>query len=293
MSGNAVKLMQPHNAFGSLDVEGLVLEMGDYVRRKAGLFPGPETYQACQFSLPRFHRLDITRSYRHASVQEKQEYIRYVAGSAKSRHGAAKLFGSETAYFGMRSRRWSFKVYDKLAELLKHTPDGQKGWGSADMGDIRAWSECVSRFELCLRGPELETLTGYDLYSQEDLRSLWKAYYDKIQFNENAAMDKTQEIDTYGLPGRLVAVMALWRSGKDIRSVFPKNTFYRYRRQILAASGVDIAMPPQDVDAGGPVKAKLDPAGWDPEPIQRLLIEPREHLKGAYAIKKARALAGQ
>ena len=43
-----------------------------------------------------------------------------------------------------------------------------------------------------------------------------------------------------GLPGRLVAVYEAWRSGRDRRALYSKNTFYKYRRQLLEL-GVDIA----------------------------------------------------
>lgn len=43
------------------------------------------------------------------------------------------------------------------------------------------------------------------------------------------------------LPTRLLAVYHLWQEGHDLRAMYPKNTFYRYRRQLLPY-GVDIAV---------------------------------------------------
>lgn len=43
------------------------------------------------------------------------------------------------------------------------------------------------------------------------------------------------------LPARLVAVYKLWKNGEDLRALYPKNTFYRYRRQFLGHD-IDIAV---------------------------------------------------
>lgn len=44
-----------------------------------------------------------------------------------------------------------------------------------------------------------------------------------------------------GLPPRLVLLYQNWKDGHDIKKVLPKNTFYRYRRQLLEF-GIDIAI---------------------------------------------------
>ena len=43
------------------------------------------------------------------------------------------------------------------------------------------------------------------------------------------------------LAPRLRGVYQLWRDGHDCRGIYPKNTFYRYRRELLAV-GIDIAV---------------------------------------------------
>ena len=44
-----------------------------------------------------------------------------------------------------------------------------------------------------------------------------------------------------GLPPRLLGVYQLWRDGHDLRGIYPRNTFYRYRRELLR-SGIDIGV---------------------------------------------------
>jgi hypothetical protein len=39
----------------------------------------------------------------------------------------------------------------------------------------------------------------------------------------------------------LVAVYDAWRAGRDLRVLYSRPTFYRYRRQLLDLAGIDIA----------------------------------------------------
>jgi II/X family phage/plasmid replication protein len=44
-----------------------------------------------------------------------------------------------------------------------------------------------------------------------------------------------------GLPVRLIAVYTLWKDGVDLRALYPKASFYRYRSEFLK-QGIDIAI---------------------------------------------------
>lgn len=44
-----------------------------------------------------------------------------------------------------------------------------------------------------------------------------------------------------GLPARLIAVYTLWKDGVDLRAIYPKASFYRYRSEFLK-QGIDIAI---------------------------------------------------
>ena len=289
LSGNPVKLLQQHNLWGSLDLFGLYFEAGTFIRQHAGLFPGPSTWQACQFSVPRFTRIDLTRSYRFASQAEADDYIRYIAGNARSRHGAATLVGGTTAYFGQHSRRWSLKVYAKRHELLDDARHQTKRafkllrLGSGVPDDLLAWSAGVVRFEFTLRSPELETLTPSQLSDDAFLRQLWQHYFERITMTENTTMNTASPLLEAELPGRLHGVLALWRTGADLRRIYPKKTFYRYRGELVKLLGIDINVPPAP-DAPVTARAELDPAGWDPEPIKARSVDPRPEVKAQYRL---------
>ncbi|MDE2354842.1 MAG: hypothetical protein KGL17_07450 [Betaproteobacteria bacterium] len=287
LSGNPVKLLQGHNLWGSLDAFGLYFEAGSFIRQHAGLFPGPNTWEACQFTAPRFTRLDLTRSYRFASQGEADDYIRYIAGNARSRHGAATLVGGTTAYFGQHSRRWTLKVYAKWHEIVqevrKHARSTFSRRGHQVPAELADWARGVVRFEFTLRGPELEDVPASDLASPEYLRSLWQQYFDRITMTENTTMNTASPLLEADINPRLRGVLALWRTGEDLRRVYPKVTFYRYRKELIDCLGIDINVPPAP-DAPATVRAVLDPAGWDPEPIQARSVDPRPELKAQYRL---------
>lgn len=285
LSGNPVKLFQGHNLWGTGDALGLFFDAGSWVRQHAALFPSSSTYQANFLGLPTFSRVDLTRSYRFASHKEAQEFIRFTAGNSRSRHGAARLYGSETAYFGQNSTRWTLKVYDKLSEFIKHglrslcQPTDSYGFVTAR--EASDWASGVVRFELTLRTPELEKLPKDFFYyaSQSDLLALWQSYYDRITWTENANMIK-DDIPLDKLPSKMLPVIDAWRTGRDLRSCYPNNTFYRYRRQILEAVGVDICLPPPAADdLPDEIKSALSPELWDPEPFSQVYTPPRENLE--------------
>jgi len=286
LSGNPVKLLQGHNLWGSLDLYAYFLEAGIFVRHHAGLFPGPETWQSCEFSRPRYTRIDITRSYRFRTDQEALDYVRHVVGHAKSRHGMAKLYESGTAYFGQHSKRWSLKVYVKRQEMLS----GLKGTARKLMSmvgsdELLDWAVGVVRFELVLRAKEMEKFgKGLNVHDPETLRKLWGGYMETIQFNENAAMTNNPDLIEQTIPGRLQGTLALWRTGRDLRVVLPRRTFYRHRIELLKACGVDIAVPPVTNAPAVTPRVVLDPAGWDPEPIAARTVNPRAELKDDYPL---------
>jgi hypothetical protein len=284
LSGNPVKLLQGHNLFGSCDALGLFMAAGTWVREQAGLFPGPATWRFCEFAGPRFTRLDLTRSYRFATDAEASAWIRDVAASARSRHGAAKLYGGSTAVWGEGSRRWSMKVYAKRVEIIERRKRGQ----FIDPA-LLDWAAGVVRFELTMRGPEL----AQERHAVTQLRGpgarhvatqLWSRYYERITFNENANMATPSLLES-ALPHHLALKLAAWRGGADMRAHMSTPSFYRVRRELLDSVGVDIASPPPLTAQGQRLSGgQLDAAGWDPEPIDAFFAEPGDAIARQYGL---------
>ncbi len=288
LSGNPVKLFQGHNLFGSCDAPGLFFAAGQWVREQVGLFPGTSTWRACKFQGPRFTRLDLTRSYRFADPRDVSPWIRQVAASARSRHGAPKLYGDGTAAFGEGSRRWMFRIYDKHQELQYHA--NRKGKHRVCLPpELVDWSAGVVRFELELHAKELDAipeqvalLSGAG--AESAALAIWQSYYDRITFNENAAMIQPSILEA-SLPGHLALKLAAWRGGADLRQVLSVSGFYKVRRQLLDQVGVDVASPPLAGSLGVPVGGSgLAPLGWAPAPLAAPYNAPHPDLAKQYGL---------
>lgn len=279
LSGNPVKWLQGHNLFGSEDVLGLTLCAGLLIRERVGLFPGPETFKVNGYTMPRFTRVDLTRSYRFPSNEHARAWLRDVAAYARSRHGAPVFKGS-TVEWGKKSSHWSMVAYLKADELSARGKSHKlsEGLSGRDRRNLTAWAQGVVRFEVRLRRLELQ---GFDPSARTPL-SLWQDYFARVTFNRNT--EGADMIDQM-LPNHLAGYHARWERGEDLRSALAHNTFYRTRRALLEAAGVDIAAPPPPKEATFVSPAVLDPAGWDPEPIRELLYEPGDEIPRQYGLR--------
>lgn len=271
VSGNPVKHIQGHNLFGPCDPTRLFFDAGWEIRKAVGLFPSASTWAGNDFVGPRFTRIDLTRSYRFPTSAAARSWLREVGAVARSRHGGA-VNTDGTIYFGKGSTRWTMKLYHKFDELLARRKGHRLPDELPQRSALIQWAEGVVRFEATLRSPELEKI---DVVNWSPL-AVWQRYYDKITWNQNAQMMEADMLES-NLPNYLRGSLAMWRTGVDLRTVLPKNTFYRHRRELLEAVGVDIASPPPKRDAPAEIpSATLDPAGWDPEPIEGYAWNPRQ-----------------
>lgn len=277
LSGNPVKWFQGHNLFGSTNLLGLFLAAGVQVRERVGLFPGPATFKANDYTHPRFTRLDVTRSYRFPSDAHARAWLRDVAGNARSRHGAPVLKGT-TVTWGKGSSHWSLKAYLKSQEIQARGKGHRlpHSFGPEKIRLLHDWAQGVVRFEVCLRRRELQGLVSIGTG-----RTLWQNYFDRITFNRNTG---GLDMLTATLPNHLQGYLARWERGEDLRAALAKPTFYRTRGAILKATGIDIAAPPPERQNADPVAGELDPKGWDPEPIEEFLYEPGDDLAKQYGL---------
>lgn len=290
LSGNPAKYFQGHNLFGSSDHAGLFLSAGIEVRQQVGLFPGPATAEG--FERPRWTRLDLTRSYRFPDDATARAWLRWVASTARTRHGAP-LPKEGTMYWGAKSTLWGMKAYLKSDELDARGKTHKLSPQLPELArrELREWATGVVRFELTLRSKELAKL-GLAQAGTMDSADVWDRYWQRISWNRNVeVVEGLDMVDDVNLPAHLAGYLARWRTGEDLRRKLARNTFYRTRTAIKAAVGVDIAAPPvkpaSDASSAGPgIVAALDPAGWDPEPIKAHLFEPDEggELKRAYRL---------
>lgn len=239
ISGNPAKFMQGHNLFGRDDLVGL---MGDFfdvlLEHDIGLEPTQEQYDAIQEGHYRLSRVDCTQTWHLKNKNEVASWIRATGQTARLKHRGSGQFSGDTAYFGKSSRRWSVKCYSKGHEIQVKGHQLPKELQLPEMLDF---ADKSLRIELVIRQLELKR-RGLDLASNwtpETAKLLLQTMFlDNLELSDNMLL-QTDFLDT--LPPRLRLVYQSWQAGDDLRQIFPKNTFYRYRRQLLE-HGIDISI---------------------------------------------------
>jgi len=243
IDGNPVKFFQGHNLWGSDDLHGLCIELCLKLSQILNLpIPKPDFDQLVlgDFDLKRVDSnvmLDLVNNF---SVEaflyslERTGHLRF-KGSAVSTKG--------TVYFGKNSRRSSLKFYNKLSELKAK---GHKLPPELDqLVSLWDWVTGKLRAEYTLRSLQLKDDNLEKAFRWGDntpyevvLKSL-----SRLNMSENHTLtpDKLE-----GLPPRLVGVYHLWKEGHDLTAMYPRKTFYRYRKQLQEVAGVDIAIKQGD-----------------------------------------------
>lgn len=224
VSGNPSKFLQGHNAAGPQ-----VRLLGPVVQAMVRAFgEGLRPADADQDTLPAVQRsrVDITTAVDLGSHEAVHEWLVLAESMTRSRHGRA-LGARGTVYWGKNSRRWSLKAYCKHCELKAHPPRNVEL-----LPDLLEWTRSHLRIELTLRRPELKDRGALD----ESL--IWE-FMRRIEMPD---LHQKPALAADTLPANLRAALQLWLNGEDVACIYPRATFYRYRRTILDAVGVDISM---------------------------------------------------
>jgi Phage replication protein CRI len=226
ISGNPAKYLQSHNVTGPS-----VALLGPVLQGVVRAFPDElRPHDADSLILPAVHRsrVDVNTLVDMGSHQAVHDWLMLAETKTKSKHGRASS-SQGTVYWGKHSTRWAMKAYCKHCELKKHPP--------ADLDllpDLLEWTETFLRIELVLRRPELVNRGPLD----ESL--IWE-YFAKLEIN-------TMRVNTYSeakgvLPTGMKLALGTWYAGTDLKCFLPERTFYRYRKEILGVTGIDIALP--------------------------------------------------
>lgn len=243
VSGNPTKWLQGHNLFGGFLEPGPLLEMLLY--RLCEVLPG---LQPSDLDLRRWRdghcellRVDVNTMYALGNRPAVRSWLRAAEHSAYLRHrGKGTLVKEGTLYFGQGSKRSVTKFYGKGDEL-----DAGKGHG-LPLGlcnhatQLLAWADDKLRFEVMLRSKEIQQRGlrwAFD-WSEKTGAEVLKGIAEGIMMSDNKALPTTAITD---LPSKLRMAYEAWQNGADLREILSKNTFYRYRRQLLSL-GIDIAI---------------------------------------------------
>lgn len=238
ISGNPTKFLQGHNLFGSNDLVSIMGKFFDELltHKNLGLCPDPFQYANIKDGHYELTRVDVNETWHLNSQKDVQAWIRAVGETAYLKHRGAGQFSGDTAYFGKNSRRWALKCYSKGLEILAK---GHKLPPELATPEMLEYAQKALRIEgvtrqLELKRRQLHVASNWDIDTAEELLL---EYISKLEMSD-VYMLKDDVLDS--LPPRLRLTYQAWLNGDDLKTVLPRPTFYRYRKQILEY-GVDIS----------------------------------------------------
>lgn len=242
IAGNPAKFLQGHNLFGTDDVRGLVYDVLDRVTEAVGVQPSDADRQAWLFGGIRLSRIDITGMYQLPTFSDVGSWLQAAGKTASVKWRGRGHYQDGTLYFGKvakgkRSSPWQMKLYHKGAEVL--VPGHRLHWDLPHREKLEEWASDKLRIEITLRTQELKRLGLLMVadWTEEIVARTFEAYLSKLDIGEQQMVDVEVE---EALKPSLRAAYALWKTGVDMRAVFPRRTFYHYRKQIMTVTGADI-----------------------------------------------------
>lgn len=235
VSGNLAKWFQGHNIFGTNDLPGLVLEGLAKIMHLGGITPNDIEVASWHRGDIELLRVDVTESASFGNRERVLNALRSLDATANLKFRGRGQFNGHSLLFGKGSRNWSLTLYSKGAELQKH-----KLPLSLNAEPLHAAADGLLRIEFRMLSMHLKRL-GIDTveaWGDNTASEVHHSHLEKLQISDTTMLDSDK---LEGLPSRLQAAYQLWKDGHDLRVMFPRPTFYRYRSQLLA-HGVDISV---------------------------------------------------
>lgn len=239
ISGNPAKFLQGHNLFGSDDLPHLSRTFIRAVVARIGHTLTADEAAAIDAGLVIITRIDTTQSWDFGTLPRALNAVRALSQHTHLSHrGKGSLIAEGTCIWGKGSRRWNGKAYAKGHELKAHKLPHE----IPHHADLTAYAQGLVRFEFTVRSMELKRrhLDVLQNWSKTGVTpdSLHADLMAQLNISEATMIDADQLAE---LPPRLQLVYDAWKSGKDLRAILPRPTFYRHRAALLAF-GIDLAL---------------------------------------------------
>jgi len=238
VSGNPTKLFQGHNVFGTNDLYSLVVDTYYFLLDSLSLEADPEDERKVLAGEVYLTKVDINESFQLKNLNDCLTWIRAAEHSVRMRHRGKGVMKGDTLYQGFGSSYYSFKFYAKGQEVrdnIAHQP------ALLNLPKVIEYADTLLRVEAVIFSRELKA-RNLNLVSQwcnnDTAESLFNELLGKIEMSDKLVLTSTE---ISGLPPRLQLVYDSWSSGKDLRSILSRPTFYRYRKELLN-HGIDISV---------------------------------------------------
>lgn len=235
VSGNLVKWFQGHNIFGTDNLSGLVLETLNRVLAEGGITATPEELQSWKEGDIELLRVDVTQSSDFGTLPRVFNALRSLDATANLKFRGRGQFNGHSLLFGKGSRHWSLTLYSKGAEIEKH-----KLPYDLAITSLTEHAQGLLRMECRLLSMHLKRLNLDNLASWGDNTAIevHQNHLEQLSISDTTMLEPAS---LERLKPQLRAAYQLWKDGHDLRGMFSRPTFYRYRTQLLAL-GVDISV---------------------------------------------------
>lgn len=284
IDGNPAKFFQGHNLWGTDDLPGLAVATLEAVAEALGLDMPSDVRAVWETGAFELARVDIAQMFHLASRAEVLAWLRAAEQTAHLSHrGRGQLMKGSTLYFGKNSRRWGLKLYSKGEEIRAK---GHKQDAILHLPSAVEYADKALRAELVLRAMELKRLGLNTMAAWIPHDGVPSGVTPELLRQRLGNLTMTT---CRSLPAETLAALkpahraayAAWEAGNDLREMFPRPTFYRYRKELLQ-HGIDIAatVPKEGtsnvvplhrvleaVPVGVPEWAQGTPLYFEPRPI--------------------------
>jgi II/X family phage/plasmid replication protein len=238
ISGCPAKFLQGHNLFGSDDLPGLSRAFIEAVCQRLGYRLTPDEHHRITEGIVPLRRIDCTDSYDFGSLPRALNVLRVLADRSYFVHrGRGSMTKEGTVYWNKHSRHLGAKAYAKGQEIKAH----KLPLDIPLRDELQEFAQGLVRFEFVHRAMWLKQ-RGLDLVANWTRLGVTPAKLHAELMADMSVTDATlvesEKLETLPLPLRLI--YDAWQSGKDLRRMLPRSTFYKRRRELLE-HGIDIA----------------------------------------------------
>jgi II/X family phage/plasmid replication protein len=240
LSGNPAKFLQGHNLFGSDDVCGVLRATVEKVADSLGLPMSSVDYGQSKLS-----RIDLTGSWLLPRAEDVLPFLRAMEATVWCPYRGRGVQDDNlgTLYYGKsekgkRAKDWQLKLYHKGREITVHKLPEPAYYVPGLLEEVNR----TVRVELTLRTAELKRLglRRVSDWTPEKVATVWRTYVDRLDFSE-----ATMRLDSTDLAGtvkpRILDAVSSWKAGNDMRIGRCKSGFYKLRKEVREATGIDIA----------------------------------------------------
>lgn len=238
VDGNFVKFHQGHNLFGTNDLMGLVSETYYKIVELLALTPTDLDYNFVNTGWYALKRVDCTMMVDLLTLENVEAFLYAAESLAHWKHRGQGINSKGTLYFAKNSRRSSLKMYAKGKEILAkgHTLPLE-----LITPELLAWVNPKLRLELVLRAMGLKDKNLDYGFNWRDNKTPVEILYEALESLNMSEKHTISPENLMNLSPKLWLTYNAWLDGHDVKSRLPKNTFYRYRKQ-LQEFGIDIAV---------------------------------------------------